>query len=152
MGVFYLLIAGLGSTSETVRTRKKLARKQALIVKFGAIGDVIMAIPGVHALYERGFDIHWVCGRAVQPLLECYSWINLVPAEDKAILLGGSLERSRNIADLWRRIGFKKYDLCATLYYDGRYRLLTLPIRARTKLALSRQSRGTTFSCRASSH
>ena len=120
-------------------------RKSALIVKFGAIGDVIMAIPGVHALYERGFDIHWVCGRAVQPLLECYSWINLVPAEDKAILLGGSLERSRNIADLWRRIGFKEYDLCATLYYDRRYRLLTLPIRARTKLALSRQSRETTL-------
>ncbi len=89
MGVFYLLIAGLRSTSETVGTRKELARKQALIVKFGAIGDVIMAIPGVHALYQQGFDIHWVCGRAVQPLLECYSWINLIPAEDKAILLGG---------------------------------------------------------------
>jgi hypothetical protein len=26
------------------------SRKQALIVKFGAIGDVIMAIPGVHAI------------------------------------------------------------------------------------------------------
>jgi heptosyltransferase-2 len=121
------------------------ARKSALIVKFGAIGDVIMAIPAVHALYRRGFDIHWVCGRAVQPLLECYSWINLVPAEDKAILLGGPFERARNIAALWGGIGFKKYDLCATLYYDRRYRVLTLPIRARHKLALSRQSRVTTL-------
>jgi heptosyltransferase-2 len=121
------------------------ARKSALIVKFGAIGDVIMAIPAVHALYQQGFDIHWVCGRAVQPLLECYSWINLIPAEDKAILLGGAFERARNIASLWSRIGFKKYDLCATLYYDRRYRLLTLPIRARHKLALSRQSRETTL-------
>jgi heptosyltransferase-2 len=122
-----------------------LARKQALIVKFGAIGDVVMAIPAVHALYQRGFDIDWVCGRAVQPLLECYSWINLIPAEDKAILLGGFFERVRNIASLWSRIGFKKYDLCATLYYDRRYRLLTLPIRAQHKLALSLQSRETTL-------
>jgi heptosyltransferase-2 len=121
------------------------ARKQALIVKFGAIGDVIMAIPAVHALHQQGFDIHWVCGRAVQSLLECYSWINLIPAEDKAILLGGAFERARNIASLWSRIGFKEYDLCATLYYDRRYRLLTLPIRARLKLALSRQSREATL-------
>jgi heptosyltransferase-2 len=99
----------------------------------------------VHALYQQGFDIHWVCGRAVQPLLECYSWINLIPVEDKAILLGGSFERAMNIAGLWSRIGFKKYDLCATLYYDRRYRLLTLPVRARLKLALSRDSREMTL-------
>jgi heptosyltransferase-2 len=121
------------------------ARKTALIVKFGAIGDVIMAIPAVHALYQRGFDIHWVCGRVVQPLLECYSWINLILAEDKAILLGGGFERARNIAGLWGRIGFKKYDLCATLYYDRRYRFLTLPIRAGHRLALSRQTKKTTL-------
>ena len=104
-----------------------------------------MAIPAVHAIYQQGFDIHWVCGRAVQPLLECYSWINLIPVEDKAILLGGAFERARNIASLWSKIVFKEYDLCATLYYDRRYRLLTLPIRARLKLALSRQSRETTL-------
>ena len=124
---------------------ENVVRPKALIVKFGAIGDVIMAIPAVHALYQQGFDIHWVCGRAVQSLLECYSWINLIPAEDKAILLGGASERMRNIAALWGRIGFKKYDLCATLYYDRRYRLLTLPVRAGHKLALSRQSRKTTL-------
>src|SRR5580700_1804132 len=120
-------------------------RKRALIVKFGAIGDVIMAIPAVHALYQQGFDIDWVCGKAVRPLLECYSWIKLIPAEDKAILLGVTFERVRNIAALWGRIGFKKYDLCATLYYDRRYRILTLPIRAQRKLALARQSRETTL-------
>jgi heptosyltransferase-2 len=123
----------------------KHPRKSVLIVKFGAIGDVIMAIPAAHALYQQGFDIHWVCGKAVQPLLACYSWINLVPVEDKSILLGGAFEQARNIAALWGRIGFRKYDLCATLYYDRRYRILTLPIRARQKLALARKSRETTL-------
>jgi heptosyltransferase-2 len=121
------------------------ARKSALIVKFGQIGDVIMAIPAAHALYNRGFEIHWVCGKIVQPLLECYSWINPIPADDKAILLGGPFDRAKNIASLWSDIGFRKYDLCATLYYDRRYRLLTLPVRARHKLMLSHQSRETTL-------
>jgi heptosyltransferase-2 len=119
--------------------------KRALIVKFGAIGDVIMAVPAAYQLYQRGFDIHWVCGRAVRPLLECYSWINLIPAEDQAILLGGFFDRVRNIVGLWSKIGLRKYELCATLYYDRRYRLLTFPIRARKKMMLSRQSRETTL-------
>jgi heptosyltransferase-2 len=93
----------------------------------------------------QGIEIHWVCSKTVLPLLECYSWINLVPIDDKAILHGGLFERARNIGDLWRKVAFKRYDLCATLYYDRRYHLLTLPIRARQKLALSRQSRATTL-------
>jgi heptosyltransferase-2 len=121
------------------------SRQRALIVKFGQIGDVIMAIPAVRALYELGFDIDWVCGRAAQPLLEGYSWITLIPVDDKAVLRGDLWERARNIVGLWKRVAFKGYDLCATLYYDRRFHLLTSPIRARRKVALSRQSRATTL-------
>ncbi len=104
-----------------------------------------MAVPAVHALYEQGFEIHWLCGRAVQPLLECYSWIHVIAVDDKAILLGGLATRLQGAIRLWRRIAFREYDLCATLYYDQRYRLLTLPVRARRKLMLSRASRATTL-------
>jgi heptosyltransferase II len=102
-----------------------------------------MAIPAARALYEQGFEIHWACGRAVQPLLECYSWINLIPVDEGAMLRGRPLDRARSIAGLWRRIAFRRYDLCATLYYDRRYQLLTWPIRAQRKLALSRNVRAT---------
>jgi heptosyltransferase II len=118
-----------------------LARKTALIVKFGQIGDVIMAVPAARALYERGFDINWCCGRAVQALLDCYTWINVIPVDDKAILTGASFRRVQGIANLWSKVAFRKYDLCATLYYDRRFHLLTLPIRAQHKLSLARQSR-----------
>jgi heptosyltransferase II len=121
------------------------SHKRALIVKFGQIGDVIMAIPAVRALYEQGFEIHWVCGRAARPLLECYSWITLIPVDDKAILRGGMWARVKNIVGLWGRVAFEGYDLCATLYYDRRFHLLTLPIRARRKLALSGRSRATSL-------
>ena len=100
-----------------------------------------MAIPAARLLYEQGYEIEWVCGRAVRPLLECYSWINLIPADDKAILRGRPLEMVLGIAALWRKLVFKRYDLCATLYYDRRYSLLTLPIRAQRKLKLSRRLR-----------
>src|SRR5713101_5907189 len=86
------------------------ASKRALIVKFGQIGDVIMAIPAVRSLYEQGFEIHWVCGRAARPLLECYSWITLIPVNDRAILLGGLFERAKHIASLWVKVAFAGYD------------------------------------------
>ncbi len=118
-----------------------MASKRALIVKMSAIGDVVMTIPAARALYEQGFEIHWVGGRSVQGLLACYSWIHLVPADDRAILVGTPLARARGLAALWRKLAFKSYDLCATLNYDRRYRVLALPTRARRRLALTPGSR-----------
>ncbi len=108
----------------------------------GAIGDVVMTLPAVRALHEQGMEIHWVCGKAAEPLLACYPWIRLLPANDKAILVGTPFERARGLAELWRKLAFRSYDLCATLNYDWRYRLLAFPVRARRKLALRRGSRG----------
>jgi heptosyltransferase II len=120
---------------------KPAARKRALIVKLGAIGDVIMAVPAARALSEQGFDIDWVCGTAVYPLLKHYPWIKPIVADDKAIFLGSVLERARAITGLWSKVVAVRYDLCATLYYNRGYRALTLPIRAKRKLMLSRKSR-----------
>jgi len=100
-----------------------------------------MALPAVRLLHEAGMQIDWVCGGAVRPLLECYSWVNLLCANDRAILSGTVAQRSRPIIALWRMIGRRRYDLCATLYYDQRYKLLTLPVKASKKLMLSRDSR-----------
>ncbi len=119
------------------------AVKRALIVKLGAIGDVIMAIPAVYALHQQGFGIDWVCGRTVQSLLGCYSWIHPIPVDDKAILSGGIGRRLSSIRSLWKRIGRMRYDLCLTLYYDPRYRFLALPVRAARKQMLSRSTRAT---------
>ena len=115
--------------------------KRALIIKLGQIGDVIMVIPAAYELHKRGFKVDWVCGNAVRPLLECYAWINVIPADDGAIFFGSLFSRARSIARLWRVVLARKYDLCATLYYDRRFRLLSLPVRARRKFFLTRGSR-----------
>jgi len=114
---------------------------RVLIVKFGAIGDVIMALPAVHALHKEGADIDWVCGATVAPLLACYPWIHTIVADEPGILKGSPARRLRAMISLWQIIGGKKYELCATLYYDARYRLLTLPVRASRKLMLSKTER-----------
>lgn len=119
--------------------------KRALIMKFGQIGDVIMAIPAVSALHARGFEIDWLCGHAARPLLECYSWIRVIPVDDNAILRGGLLERVRAIARLWASMLTTRYDLSATLYYDRRFHLLAFPVRARRRVILSRKSRTSTL-------
>jgi heptosyltransferase II len=123
--------------------RRTGSENTALIVKLGQIGDVIMAIPAARALYDEGFEIYWVCGRAVRPLLESYSWINLIPTNDKELLLGSSFQRVNRLFRLWSKIAFRRFDLCAVLYYDSRYRLLTLPVWAHRKLSLSWRKRST---------
>lgn len=115
--------------------------RKVLIVKFGAIGDVIMALPAVRQLHELGAEIDWVCGAAVQPLLACYPWVNVILADDKAVLKGSVAGRVRSISSLWSSLAGKRYELCATLYYDKRYKLLTLPVLAKRKIFLSRESR-----------
>ncbi|HEY1649029.1 MAG TPA: glycosyltransferase family 9 protein [Terracidiphilus sp.] len=119
------------------------SRKKAIIVKLGQIGDVIMTIPAVKTLHEQGYDIDWVVGRAARPLLECYSWIRVIPVDDKAIFAGSFFERVKAILCFWSIVISTRYEMCATLYYDSRFRILTLPIRARRKFSLSRRSNRT---------
>jgi heptosyltransferase-2 len=119
----------------------RLSGKRALIVKLGAIGDVIATVPAVRALFDSGYEIHWICGKAARPLLESYSWIHIIAVDDAAILKGTTAQRLRHIVGLWRRIAGTHWDVCATLYYDRRYRILTLPVRANRRVALSSESR-----------
>jgi heptosyltransferase-2 len=115
--------------------------KRALIVKLGAIGDVIMAAPAVALLHEQGYSIDWVCGPSIAELLRSYSWINVIVADDRAILHGALPERIRGLTGLWKQIARTRYDLSATLYYDTRWRILTLPVRANRSLTLSNTDR-----------
>ncbi len=112
-----------------------------LIVKLGAIGDVVMAIPAAYAMHRAGFEVDWVCGAQVLPLLERYRWIRTIVLDERVLLGGSAGERLRALAGVWRRIVGHRYDLCATLYYDWRYRLVSLPVRARRRVTLSETDR-----------
>lgn len=118
-----------------------MSAKRLLLVKLGAIGDCVMAIPAAHAMHQAGYVVEWVCGQAVAPVLALYPWITLHVVDDRPLLRGSAPERVKAIAALWLRFGGKSYDTCATLYFDSRYRALTLPVRARRKFLLSKADR-----------
>jgi len=115
--------------------------RRVLIVKFGAIGDVVMSLPAVRVLHQEGNEIDWVCGRGVAPLLACYPWVRTIVVDDRALLTGRKFAKAKALVSLWRRVVGRRYTLCATLYYDRRYRWLTLPVRAECKVMLSARDR-----------
>lgn len=116
---------------------------RTLILKLGSIGDVVMAVPAAYALHQAGHRIDWACGRAVAPLLRLYPWINVLEADDMAVLHGNSATRIKAILSLWKRLAGARYDICATLYYDARYKIFALPVCATHKIMLSRTDRAT---------
>jgi heptosyltransferase-2 len=119
------------------------AQKRLLLIKFGAIGDCVMAIPAAYAMHQAGYEIDWICGQVVAPVLALYPWINLRIVDDRVLLRGNLAGRVRHMLRLWRIVTKRRYDLCVTLYYDGRYKLLTLPVRAERKVMLSKLDRAT---------
>lgn len=129
------------SSHPPVRSPRRL-----LIVKLGAIGDVIMAVPAAAAMHAAGYAVDWVAGTAVAPVLALYPWIHVIPIAEAALLQGTPAERAHGMLSLWRTLRQRvaaggAYDLCATLYYDRRYRLLTLPVRPLRFLQLSETDR-----------
>jgi heptosyltransferase-2 len=112
-----------------------------LILKLGAIGDVIMALPAARLMYEDGYQIDWICSTTVAPLLRLFPWINIIAVDETVLLRGSFSSRIRQVMSLWRQIAFRRYDLCVTLYYDARLRLLTLPVLSRVRISLSSQDR-----------
>jgi heptosyltransferase-2 len=67
----------------------------------------------------------------------------VIVVDDQAISKGSSGERLRALLALWKSVGLARYEVCATLYYDARYQIVTLPVRAQRKLTLSSTDRKT---------
>ena len=114
-----------------------MKEKRALLIKLGAIGDVIMAIPAAYELHLQGHAIDWVCGSAAAPVLGCYPWIRTFVVDEHAVLKGRRIDRTIAVMGLWRQIAGRAYAICGTLYYDRRYKILTLPVRAARRVSLS---------------
>lgn len=119
--------------------------RRVLLVKLGAIGDAVMLLPAAHALWQKGFRVEWMCGASVAPLLRLYPWIEPIVVDEPTFLRGSTGARIGELLRIWPHIWSSffgaSYDLIATVYYDPRYRLLTLPARARRRVQLSHTAR-----------
>lgn len=115
--------------------------KRALIVKLGAIGDVVMAIPAAHRLHALGYGVDWIAGAQAASFLRCYSFVRVIEADENTIFRGTLLRRVQAIRAVWQQFPPGGYDLVATLYYDRRYRLFSLPLFRGRHVRLRRDDR-----------
>lgn len=115
--------------------------KRALLVKLGAIGDVLMAVPAAHRLHVLGYSIDWVAGAQAASVLRCYPFVRVIKADEGAILSGTLLQRVQAVRSVWKQLSHGGYDLVATLYYNRRYRLFSLPLLSGRHIRLRRDTR-----------
>ena len=107
-----------------------------LIVKIGALGDVVMALAMVEAIDRLfpGAHITWVCGKSVVPLLKANQRINeIIPVDDRKLFRGGLGGALSELIPLWFKLLGKRFDLVVTGHSDSRYQLLSLTVWARIR-------------------
>jgi len=110
--------------------------RKILIVKIGAIGDVVMASTVIEAAREGNpnVELSWLCGRGVEKLVRSFSGISEVIAIDENNLISGFIwQRLMELIKIWRAVFFKKYDLVVTGHTDWRYLLLSFPVLAKER-------------------
>jgi len=123
-------------------------RKRILILKLGAIGDVVMASSLITAIDFKypGAEITWVCGKNVKQLLTGFNRINNLISIDEILFYKGNLfNKLKIIVEIWKNIFFKRFDIVLNCYRDKRYKILLLPAIAEKYLDFSGKSKCFTF-------
>jgi len=115
--------------------------ESVLLVKLGAIGDVLMLLPAAQRMYQSGARVDWVCGAVVAPLLGMYPWVNRIEVDERQLFQQGRAGQVRALGELWRRLAGRRYDLVAVMQYDRRYELLARVVRAGRRVRLEREVR-----------
>lgn len=108
-------------------------RKKILIIKLGAIGDVVMSLPMLEAVREKygNAGVTWMTGKAPLPILKSAAGISeLITVDDTAILTGSLPAKLKELFRIWIMLLFRKFDLVVIPYRDKRYKLLALTVRA----------------------
>lgn len=104
-----------------------------MILKLGAIGDVVMASSLITAIDEKypGAEIIWICGRIVEPLLSSFGRINKIYSIDEKKLYHGSFwEKLTTVFSIWKFLAGKHFQIVLNCYRDKRYKILLLPVSA----------------------
>jgi heptosyltransferase-2 len=111
-------------------------RQRILIVKVGAIGDVIMALPMVTEIRRSHPEakISWLCGRIPGDLLKLVPDIDeLIEIDETQLLRGTFLARMAVLIGVWWKLLGHSFDLICVGHSDPRYRYLALTCRAGTR-------------------
>ncbi|HSW73039.1 MAG TPA: glycosyltransferase family 9 protein [Chlamydiales bacterium] len=114
-----------------------------LILKIGAIGDVVMASSMLPFLKEnQDCHITWIVGKTAAPILAAAQMVDeLIVVDDQKLFKGSYFQRILEIFKLWKKIGFSRFDLAVSCHVDIRYRLLLMPVFKKTFRFFSRKKK-----------
>lgn len=102
---------------------------KVLIIKIGAIGDIIMALPALASIKSKFPDSHitWICGKVVAPILQHIPTIDrLIIVDEKKIFSKKIFGLAKEFFSLYRKNFLKKYDIILNFHVDARYELFQL--------------------------
>ncbi len=122
---------------------KTLNSKRILIIKIGAIGDVIMALPTLTYFRKTLPPPHitWVAGKTVEPILRSTEKIDRIITVDEELLFKGLLfKKLSELVRIQGKLAGKYFDLILIGHVDWRYRLLALFARSGRWRSLSRRN------------
>lgn len=115
-----------------------------LFIKLGAIGDVVQAAAAVKEFRRRNpnAQVDWVAGSGVKALIEMLGVADsVIGVEDAQFLVGSFYRRLVAFAQsIWLLANRGQYDMVVTAHSDYRYRLLSLGVRARTRVGFTPRS------------
>lgn len=116
--------------------------KKILIIKVGAIGDVITTLPVVTEIKKKhpASHITWVCGRVVFEILKCVPDIdNLLVIDESKIFNKNKWIALKAIFAFQKNVAFKNYDVILNFHNDSRYKVLSALAKTQVRLHLTRE-------------
>ncbi|MBI1937986.1 MAG: glycosyltransferase family 9 protein [Ignavibacteriales bacterium] len=131
-----------------MQKNESVKKTKILILKLGAIGDVVMALSLITAIEQKypGAEITWVCGKIVEPVLSALKKINtLITVDEHKFYKNGLRGKISAISDVWRALKGKRFDIAINCYRSKMYKLLLLPVRSNVYLDFSGRDRTNSF-------
>ena len=115
---------------------KNKSKKKILIVKLGAIGDVVMSLSMINEIDIKypGAKISWMAGETVESLINNIPRIDeTIIINDSDLLTGNPVKKFIVLFKIWIKLFGKRYDLILTPYKEKRYNLLSLTALSKVK-------------------
>ena len=99
-----------------------------LIIKLGALGDVIMSLPMVDRIREldNNAEIDWLIFSCNKIVLPSDKVDNVYEIDSIDLSTVSIYKKIKLVLDAWKKIGFHQYDSIFLAHNDFRYKLLTL--------------------------
>ncbi|MDQ2686420.1 MAG: glycosyltransferase family 9 protein [Armatimonadota bacterium] len=111
--------------------------RHALVIRFGGMGDILLATPTLRALVRAypGITIDFVVGGGMAPALEGHPLVRHVYVFDKR----GADARLRNFLPFLLRLARARYDLVVNLHPSAKSYLMAVATGARTQLTFRKR-------------